>query len=160
MKIFRNSKEIWFFKSSLLKKPKQHTLLLLLYNLRCLKGCGKCPNAFHQYQYRHLIKISSIYALGKVIQLWRFWKQTLLNAKILLLIVQSWKIIYTLLHGLKITVNYAVGPCHILNATQVQQPRTSRQEPHYFHSGNQKWSWKIEVKELYGNHNSNRSSRI
>ena len=33
--------------------------ILLPYNLRCLKGRGKCHNAFHQYQHRHLIKISS-----------------------------------------------------------------------------------------------------
>lgn len=48
-----------------LKKMTAH--ILLLYNLRCLKGCGKCQNAFHQYQYRPLIKISSdfIYSLDK-----------------------------------------------------------------------------------------------
>lgn len=73
-----------------------------------------------------------------MIQLWRFWRQTLLNAKILLLIVGLWKIIYKLRHGLKITVNYAVGLCQILNASQVQLPKRSRQEQCYFHSGNQK----------------------
>jgi len=38
------------------------------------------------------------------------------------------KIIYTLHHGLKITVNYAAGPCQILNASQVQLPRKSMAE--------------------------------
>ena len=92
LKIFQDSKETWFFMSWLLKKKKKAHILLLC-NLRCLKGCGKCHNAFHQYHYRHLIKISSdsIYALGKGIQLWRLWRQKLLNAKILLLIVLWWK---------------------------------------------------------------------
>lgn len=37
------------------------------------------------------------------------------------------KVIYTLLHGLKITVNYFLGPCQIHNVYQGQLPRNSRE---------------------------------